>query len=562
MFTPSTGPSNSLVTDLSPGTFGVKFRSDASGWISAIRFFKGAGNNGTHIGLLYSSAGLELARATFSGETAFGWQTVTFNPPVAIAANTTYVAAVFTDSGYAVDLDYFTVHGVDAPPLHALASGVDGPNGVFTSGAIPQFPASSNRNSNYWVDAALVTSLPGPVLSISKTHSTTFTQGQSGLTYSIVVSNGGAATTNGVVTVTESLPAGLSANSINGANWNCTQPAGPCSRSDTLSPGSSYPPITITVSVAANATSPQVNSVAVSGGGAPNATGTDSTTILAPGSGLRFVPIAPCRVVDTRKSGAFGPAAVIQGGTSRDFVIPAGPCGVPVSAQAYSLNVAVVPTGPLGFLTLWPTGQTQPVASTLNSVDGRTKSNAGIVPAGVNGAVSVFASNATDVILDVNGYFVAASDPTALAFYPVTPCRVADTRKPAGSLAGPSLVGQESRTLAILASTCNIPSTAQAYSLNLAAVPAGPLGFVTAWPAGQARPATASLNDPAGVVTANAAIVPAGMNGAIEVFASNNTDLVIDVNGYFAPMGSGGLSLYTVTPCRVVDTRKPAGRHR
>ena len=54
---------------------------------------------------------------------------------------------------------------------------------------------------------------------------------------------------------------------------------------------------------------------------------------------------------------------------------------------------------------------------------------------------------------------------------------------------------------------------------------------------------------------ANAAIVPAGVGGDVDVFATNNTDLVIDINGYFAPPGTGGLSLYNLTPCRVIDTR-------
>ena len=58
---------------------------------------------------------------------------------------------------------------------------------------------------------------------------------------------------------------------------------------------------------------------------------------------------------------------------------------------------------------------------------------------------------------------------------------------------------------------------------------------------------------------ANAAIVPAGTGGDITVFASNDTDLVIDINGYFAPAGPGGLSLYPVAPCRVIDTRLNAG---
>jgi hypothetical protein len=274
---------------------------------------------------------------------------------------------------------------------------------------------------------------------------------------------------------------------------------------------------------------------------------------------LRFVPITPCRIADTRKpTDPFG-GPPIGGGTSRDFNIPASACAIPATARAYSINVAVVPPGPLGFLTLYPAGQTRPVASTLNSLDGRIKSNAAIVPAGSAGAVSLFASDTTNVVLDINGYFVPATDTTALAFYPVTPCRIADTRQPAAPLAGPALVGGQSRTFPILSSTCNLPATAQAYSLNLTAVPSGSLGYLTAWPTGPARPVASSLNALTGTITANAAIVPAGANGSIDVFASDATNLVMDVNGYFAPMGTGGLSLYGVTPCRVVDTRKPAG---
>jgi hypothetical protein len=133
-------------------TLGVKFRSDVSGNITGIRFYKGAGNNGTHIGLLYSSSGTLLGQATFSGETASGWQQVNFSTPVAIAASTTYVAAYFSTSGYAHDLGYFTSTGVDNAPLHALRSGVDGPNGVYAYDASPLFPASSAGDPNYWAD--------------------------------------------------------------------------------------------------------------------------------------------------------------------------------------------------------------------------------------------------------------------------------------------------------------------------------------------------------------------------------------------------------------------------
>src|SRR5439155_335919 len=133
-------------------TVGVKFRSDVSGSVTGIRFYKGAGNNGTHTGLLYSSTGTALAQATFSGETASGWQQVNFSSPVAIAANTTYIAAFFTTSGYAYTVNQFTSAGVDSPPLHALRSGVDGPNGVYMFGGTPQFPSFTYSGTNYWVD--------------------------------------------------------------------------------------------------------------------------------------------------------------------------------------------------------------------------------------------------------------------------------------------------------------------------------------------------------------------------------------------------------------------------
>src|SRR6266849_1311348 len=230
----------------------------------------------------------------------------------------------------------------------------------------------------------------------------------------------------------------------------------------------------------------------------------------------RFAPIRPCRIVDTRTpNGSFGGPA-IAGGATREFVIPNSVCGIPSNVASYSMNVAAVPHGTLGFLTLWPSGQPKPLVATLNSIDGRAKSNAAIVPAGSNGAVSVFATDTTDLILDINGYFVAGSFPGVLAFYPLTPCRVADTRNPTAPLGGPSLAAQSTRSFPILASSCGLPANAQAYSLNFAAVPKGPsLAYLTAWLAGQQQPLVASLNDATGNVLSNAVIVPAGLGGAV-----------------------------------------------
>jgi 2-methylaconitate cis-trans-isomerase PrpF len=274
---------------------------------------------------------------------------------------------------------------------------------------------------------------------------------------------------------------------------------------------------------------------------------------------LRFVPVLPCRIADTRNpNGSYG-GPPIAGGTSRDFVIPNSSCGIPSSAQAYALNVTVVPHDSLGYLTVWPTGQTQPFVSTLNSLDGRIKANAAIVPAGADGAISVYATHATDLVLDINGYFVPAGTSGALAFYPRTPCRVADTRNANGTLGGPVMSARVSRTFPIQSSPCNIPTGALAYSLNFTVVPRGPLGYLTTWPTGNGQPLVSTLNALTGGVTANAAIVPAGTSGSIDVYVTDDTDLVIDINGYFAPAGTGGLSLYNAAPCRVLDTRLPSG---
>jgi DNA-binding beta-propeller fold protein YncE len=273
---------------------------------------------------------------------------------------------------------------------------------------------------------------------------------------------------------------------------------------------------------------------------------------------LQFVPVAPCRVVDTRSDG--GP---ISGYSSRDFSIIQSSCGIPPTANAFSLNVTAVPQGPLGYLTIWPTAERQPTVSTMNSPDGRTKANAAIVPAGYQGSVSVFVTDTTNVILDINGYFTSAGEQTR-QFYPLPPCRVIDTRGDAGDLGGPYLQGGAQRDFPVTESLCISPGvSAQAYSFNVTAVPHASgqrLGYLTVWPEGQPQPVVSTLNNPTGTTVANAAIVPAGTGGGITVYPSQDTDLVVDINGYFASPGQGGLSYYPSYPCRVIDTRENNGR--
>ena len=105
------------------------------------------------------------------------------------------------------------------------------------------------------------------------------------------------------------------------------------------------------------------------------------------GAGLHFVPVTPCRISDTRSpNGPFG-GPILRGGGTRTFLVPQSICGIPSSARAYSLNVTVVPNGPLGYLSIWPTGQSQPFVSTLNAQDGQITANAAIVPAGIGGVL-------------------------------------------------------------------------------------------------------------------------------------------------------------------------------
>ena len=230
--------------------------------------------------------------------------------------------------------------------------------------------------------------------------------------------------------------------------------------------------------------------------------------------------------------------------------------------MAYSLNVTVVPHGPLGYLTIWPTGEDQPVVSTMNSLDGRIKANAAIVPGGNSGAVSVYVSNTTDVVLDIDGYFVAARRRgSSLQFYPLTPCRVLDTRNANGPLGGPYLDERPGARLSGAAKRLAIfPATAAGLldELHRGAVP-GPAAGLPDGVAARAgtRPVVSTLNnltgDHRGQCAPSYRRARGGEDRGLSHAATRN--LVADIDGYFAPAGTGGLSLYPTAPCRVIDTR-------
>ena len=137
---------------------GVKFRADADGYVTGVRFYKAAANVGTHFGYLWTTTGTLLASVAFQNESASGWQTATFSSPVAVTANTLYVASYNAPTGhYSFNSAYFN-SARDRAPLHAPATSQSA-NGVFAYGAPGQFPNSTYNAGNYWVDVVFTPSL-------------------------------------------------------------------------------------------------------------------------------------------------------------------------------------------------------------------------------------------------------------------------------------------------------------------------------------------------------------------------------------------------------------------
>lgn len=152
IFSPADVPATPRTNDGNALELGVKFRSSQNGFITGIRYYKGTGTTGTHLGHLWSSTGQQLGEVTFSNETESGWQVATFNTAIAVTANTTYIASYFSPSGdYAYTGSYFT-QSISNGPLRALANDEDGPNGLYKYSSAPVFPDNSFGSSNYWVD--------------------------------------------------------------------------------------------------------------------------------------------------------------------------------------------------------------------------------------------------------------------------------------------------------------------------------------------------------------------------------------------------------------------------
>jgi hypothetical protein len=266
-----------MANDTSAVELGVRFRAETSGVITGVRFFKGPANTGTHTGSLWASNGMLLATAVFTGESASGWQQVLFDSPFPVAANTTYIASYHTSTGnYAVDGGYFSTTGVDNSPLHALATGVDGPNGLYLYGD-GAFPTQSYNASNYWVDVVFTTggpdTTPPTVTSIAPNGATPVTVGTS-------------------VTATFSEP--MNAATMTAATMTLTGPGGPVAATVSYAAGSNVATLTPATLLA-----PQTTYTATVRGGTPgvkdaagNAMVSDTVWSFVTGAGLT----CPCSI--------------------------------------------------------------------------------------------------------------------------------------------------------------------------------------------------------------------------------------------------------------------------
>jgi LPXTG-motif cell wall-anchored protein len=175
--------------EATPYELGFKFKSDVDGVVTAVRFYKGEQNTGTHTGSLWTSSGDLLRSATFTGETASGWQTVTFGTPVPITAGSTYVASYSTAVGfYSVSINDFMFDGRDSGPLHLPQGGA-----VFRKGSAG-FP-NTVEDHNYWVDIVFVqktTTNPSPSASAtSATPSTSASASASASSSAVPGGSGG-----------------------------------------------------------------------------------------------------------------------------------------------------------------------------------------------------------------------------------------------------------------------------------------------------------------------------------------------------------------------------------
>ncbi len=271
-----------------------------------------------------------------------------------------------------------------------------------------------------------------------------------------------------------------------------------------------------------------------------------------------YFPIVPTRVCDTRAN-ASDPSTyageTLMPNSSLSVSVAGGLNSlVPSDASAVAANITAVGPTSNGYLTVFPTGMSQPNASVLNFLTGESAVATLVeIPVGANGSISIFNSSGnTDILVDIEGYYDSSA---GNMFNPVSPFRIADTRTYSSN------TYQDSNKVLGPNSTVNISfagisgfSSATAVVINLTATDtSGVGGYLIAKPTGPSSPTASTLNYSASMTVANRAIVELGTSQSITVTNFNaNCDAIVDVSGYFS---SSGYAFHPVPPVRIVDTR-------
>lgn len=262
-----------------------------------------------------------------------------------------------------------------------------------------------------------------------------------------------------------------------------------------------------------------------------------------------FTALSPCRLVDTRGADSYytnaqpslpppinGPSIPANGEVSFNLGQVTRCGALPTIAQglrAYVLNVTLVPKTangvpiPVGFITIYPTGETRPVASLLNDLDARILANGGIFKAGSNGAVTVYSTDAADVLIDIHGYFRTIGGAN---YTTVKPCTSINSFYPSGTM-----------TFRMDQPGCSVPQFAnvQAVAANFTVTPrqpvgAYPFGYLSVWATGDSQPVASLLNALDGKVVGNASVVKVDASTQMNAFLSDQIQtLLISISGYF-----------------------------
>jgi hypothetical protein len=257
----------------------------------------------------------------------------------------------------------------------------------------------------------------------------------------------------------------------------------------------------------------------------------DINGLLRSGSGgaAGFVPLAPARLYDTRDA-AIEP---LQAGVERRIQVEGVGGGAPATASAVAVNLTVVTPADFGFLQAYPCDAARrPEVSNLNFTPLENRPNTAVVPTAADGSICVVSTVATELLVDIAGYFVAGK---GYQFTPLAPVRLLDTRSVFAELnpvtGGGRLVAGQVVPIQV-AGVRGVPAGAKAVSVNLTAAEPEREGFVTAYPCAGAIPNVSNLNtSPARPAIANGSLVPLGSGGRICLYADHPVHLIVDING-------------------------------